>query len=141
MGEVTTVIGEGYFKENEVGMAIFDEDSYQTVVVKDSKGEELMKVEDAIVSTKGYLGFTSRGCGYIIDNIKIALNYEITPEPTTPTPDITPEVTPEKTNTPQPTSTGDDAGDSGANTLTFVLIGVAVVLIGGIVYILIPKKK
>ena len=146
IGDVTTVIGEGYFKEHEVGMPVFDEPSYQTVVLKDAEGNELIKVEEAVVSTVGYLGFASRGCGYMIDNLKIELNKDVTPEPTkepTPTPDKTPAETEKSstTSTPSKKDEGETKDGLQADALTYVLIALAVVILGGIVFVLFRKKK
>ncbi|MGI6530809.1 MAG: hypothetical protein ACOX3J_14280 [Clostridia bacterium] len=146
IGDVTTVIGEGYFKEHEEGMPVFDEPSYQTVVLKDAEGNELIKVEEAVVSTVGYLGFASRGCGYMIDNLKIELNKDVTPEPTkepTPTPDKTPAETEKSstTSTPSKKDEGETKDGLQADALTYVLIALAVVILGGIVFVLFRKKK
>ncbi len=146
IGDVTTVIGKGYFKPHEEGMPVFDEPSYQTVVLKDAQGNELMKVEEAVVSTVGYLGFASRGCGYMIDNLKIELNKDATPQPTkepTPTPDKTPADTekPSTTSTPSKKDAGEKNEGIQVDALTYVLIALAVIILGGIVYVLFRKKK
>lgn len=142
IGDIKTVIGEGYYIPEKVGNTVFDEKSYRTVVVKDASGNEKMRVEDAVVSTAGYLGFADRGSQFMIDNVKIELNYDITPEPTketTPTPQKTPTPTTQNTVTQTPGTS--DKGSKDSNTLLYIFIIASAVIIGVIVFFIIKTLK
>lgn len=139
---VKTVIGEGYFIPEKVGETVFDEKSYRTVVVKDASGNEKLKVEDAVVSTVGYFGFVDRGSQFMIDNVKIELNYDVTPAPTkepTPTPQNTPTPTTQKPATQTPGTS--DKGTEDSNTLLYIFIAASAVIIGVIVFFIIKIVK
>lgn len=138
IGEVNTVIGENYWNKDIVGDDVFDGQSYKTVVVKDASGNEVMKVEEAVVATIGSIGFANRANAYMIDDVKIELNYDITPEPTketTPTPNKT-----EEKATIEPTDNKGEKVKTESNWITYVLIGAGVLVLGGAIFILIKTS-
>lgn len=139
IGEVTTKVSDSYWNKDKVGDEVFSGQSYRTVAIKDASGNEVLKVEDAVVATVGSIGFANRANSFMVDYLKIELNYDITPEPTK---EATPAPTPGKTEA-QPTQTPEadnKAKDSDSNVLTYVLIGVSVLVAGGAIFIIVKTS-
>ena len=137
VSKVTTVIGGDYWQQERLGEEIVNGDCYRTIIVSDATGEEVMKVEEAVVPLVGLVGFGNRANSFKVDNITIELNYEITP---TPTIDITP--------TPTATERNDsisiprlDEKDKDSEFLTYGLMAASVLIIGFGVFILIKSSK
>ncbi|NLN05668.1 MAG: hypothetical protein GX166_12840 [Clostridiaceae bacterium] len=137
---VVVKLGPNYWNESRRGEEIVSEDCYRTVVIKDAVGNEVVKVEGAVVPLSGLFGFGNRANAFKVDNVKVALNYDVTPAPTKEKTE-----TPVAETTPSTTPTAQEEDKTGAASsvgiLPIVLVALSVLLIGGIVLILIMTSK
>jgi hypothetical protein len=137
---VVVELGPNYWNESRRGEEIVSEDCYRTISIKDASGNEVVKVEGAVVPVSGLFGFGNRANAFKVDNVKVALNYDVTPAPTKEKTE-----TPVAETTPSTTPTAQEEDKTGAASsvgiLPIVLVALSVLLIGGIVLILIMTSK
>jgi hypothetical protein len=93
-----------------------------------------------VVPLSGLFGFGNRANAFKVDNVKVALNYDVTPAPTqekteAPATETSPSTTPT-------TKVEDQTGASSTvSILPIILVVLSVLLIGGIVIILLMTSR
>ncbi len=136
---VVVQLGPNYWNESRRGEEIVAEVCYRTVTVKDASGNEVVKVEGAVVPAGGLLGFGNRANSFKVDNVKIALNYEVTPQPTTVKTEA--PATDNSKTSPTPKAHSSTGSSKIFSVIPVILIGLSVLIIGGIVIILLVTTR